>query len=224
MITTTDKTVTAFNDVVETQVTIAGSGPPVVFSHGAGGLTWDPFLDDLAGRFKVYAPAHPGTGGDPDAVRNIRGLWELVLYYYELFDKLGLRSPAIVGYSFGGMVAAEVAATNPERVSKLVLLSSIGLWRDDHPVRDWMALPPEEAAKLSFYDSEGPLAKEMMAMPEAPEEITGHDYQAYLGAGLHRRVCLAYTGQGIESASSQGDGTYSAHLGQAGRHSASGLR
>ena len=99
-----------------------------------------PFLDDLSGQFTVYAPAHPGTASDPDAVRNIRGLWELVLYYYELFDNLGLRSPAVVGYSFGGggMVAAEVAATNPERVSKLFLMASIGLWRDDHPVQDSM--------------------------------------------------------------------------------------
>ena len=90
-------------------------------------LRWDAFLDDLSGQFTVYAPAHPGTASDPDAVRNIRGLWELVLYYYELFDNLGLRSPAVVGYSFGGMVAAEVAATNPERVSKLFLMASIGL-------------------------------------------------------------------------------------------------
>jgi pimeloyl-ACP methyl ester carboxylesterase len=138
MVTISERTVKAFNNTVETQVTVAGSGPLVVFLHGAGGLTWDAFLDDLSGQFTVYAPAHPGTASDPDAVRNIRGLWELVLYYYELFDNLGLRSPAVVGYSFGGMVAAEVAATNPERVSKLFLMASIGLWRDDHPVQDSM--------------------------------------------------------------------------------------
>ena len=170
MVATTERTVTAFNDLVETQVTVAGSGPPVVFLHGAGGLTWDLFLDDLAKSFTVYAPAHPGTAGDPDAVRNIRGLWELVLYYYELFDKLGLRSPAVIGSSFGGMVAAEVAATNPDRVSRLVLLAPIGLWRDDQPVRDWMAMPAEELNGLVFYDPEGPLAKELTAVPEDPEE------------------------------------------------------
>ncbi|MBM3945188.1 MAG: alpha/beta fold hydrolase, partial [SAR202 cluster bacterium] len=129
--------VKAFNEQIEASVTVAGSGPPVVFLHGAGGLRWDGFLDDLARKFTVYAPAHPGTEGDPDDVRKLRDLWDLVLYHYELFDKLGLRSPAVVGHSFGGMIAAEVASTIPDRVSKLALLSPIGFWRDDHPVRDW---------------------------------------------------------------------------------------
>ena len=170
MVAATDQVVRAFNDTVETRVTIQGSGPPVVFLHGAGGLGWDAFLDDLAEHFTVYAPAHPGTADDPDAVRNIRGLWELVLYYYELFDKLGLQSPAVVGLSFGGMVAAEVAATNPDRVSKLVLMAPLGLWRDDHPVQDWMGMTAEDLSKLVFYDPEGPLAQEMTALPEDPEE------------------------------------------------------
>ena len=48
----------------------AGSGDPVVFLHGAGGLEWDAFLDGLAERFTVYAPEHPGTTpGDPDGIK-----------------------------------------------------------------------------------------------------------------------------------------------------------
>jgi pimeloyl-ACP methyl ester carboxylesterase len=172
MAATSERVLSAFNDTVETHVMVAGSGPPVVFLHGAGGLTWDGFLDDLADHFTVFAPAHPGTAGDPDAVRNIRGLWELVLYYYEVFDQLGLQSPAVVGHSFGGMVAAELAATNPERVGKLVLISSIGLWRDDHRVKDWMGMPQEELTELVFYDPNGPLAQEMTAVPDDPDERT----------------------------------------------------
>lgn len=158
--------VKALNDQVETHVTVAGSGPPLVFMHGAGGLRWDEFLDDLAQQFTVYAPAHPGTEGDPDEVRKIRDLWDLVLYYYELFDKLGLEAPAVIGHSFGGMVAAEVASTIPHRVSKLVLLAPIGFWLDDHPVQDWMGMAPEKLNSLVFYDPDGPLAKEMTALPE----------------------------------------------------------
>ena len=128
------------NGRVESLVHQAGSGPPVVFLHGAGGPAWDPFLDDLANHFTVYAPSLPGTEGNPDAVREIRGLWELMLHYYEVFDQLGLDSPAVIGHSFGGMLAAEIASTNPERVSKLVLISAIGLWREEQPVEDWMKL------------------------------------------------------------------------------------
>lgn len=187
MVATKERTLRAFNNQVETHVTVAGSGPPVVFLHGARGLSWNPFLEDLTERFTVYAPAHPGTVGDPDAVRSIRGLWELVLYYYEVFDQLGLRSPAVVGYSFGGMVAAELAATNPERVSKLVLISSLGFWRDDYPVRDWMAMHPEDLAPLVFYDPDGPLAKEMMAVPE--------DSEARLDLTIKQTWALACTGE-----------------------------
>ena len=99
------------NGRVESYVHHAGNGAPVVFLHGAGGPAWDPFLDDLAEHFTVYAPSLPGTEGDPDAVREIRGLWELMLHYYEVFDQLGLDSPAVIGHSFGGMLAAELAST-----------------------------------------------------------------------------------------------------------------
>jgi len=161
------------NGRVESYVHHAGNGAPVVFLHGAGGPAWDPFLDDLAEHFTVYAPSLPGTEGDPDAVREIRGLWELMLHYYEVFDQLGLDSPAVIGHSFGGMLAAELASTNPERVSKLVLISSIGLWRDEQPVGDWMKLTPDELMPLVFYEPEGKIATELLRMPE--DEIEKQD-------------------------------------------------
>jgi len=162
MVTTQDRTVTAWRDEVEARVRIAGSGPPVVFLHGAYGLQWDPFLDALAASHTVYAPEFPGTTpGAPDALKPLDTLWDLVLYYYELFDKLGLESPAVVGHSFGGMVAAEIAATNPERVSKLVLIDAIGLWRDDQPVRNWMTTNLADLPKYLFADQDNPVARMM---------------------------------------------------------------
>jgi pimeloyl-ACP methyl ester carboxylesterase len=55
----------------------------------------------------------------------------LLLYYDDLFDRLGLDRVDLVGHSFGGMVAAEYAATFRDRVGKLVLIDAMGLWRDD---------------------------------------------------------------------------------------------
>ncbi len=160
MVAAQDKTVKAWRGQIETRVKVAGDGPPVVFLHGAYGLQWDPFLDQLAQSHSVYAPEHPGTTpGSPDSIKPLDNLWDLVLYYYELFDALGLDRPAVIGHSFGGMVAAEVAATNPERVGRLVLIDPIGLWRDDQPVRNWMAIPLAELPKHLFADPEGPLAK-----------------------------------------------------------------
>src|SRR5579885_2892577 len=70
MVATQERTLSAWQDQVRARVHIAGSGPPLVFFHGAFGLRWDPFLDALAERCTVYAPEHPGTTpGEPDAVR-----------------------------------------------------------------------------------------------------------------------------------------------------------
>jgi pimeloyl-ACP methyl ester carboxylesterase len=167
-----DHTLAVWQDKVATHVKVAGSGSPVVFLHGAGGLTRDPFLDRLAAQFTVYAPEHPGTHpGDPDSIQSIDSLWDLVAYYYELFDKLGLRSPAIVGHSFGGVVAAELAETAPERVSKLVLVSPIGLWRDDAPVRNWMIITPAtDLPKYLLADPDGPVAQQMFGPPADPAQ------------------------------------------------------
>jgi pimeloyl-ACP methyl ester carboxylesterase len=167
----TTETFELWDGQITTRVHRAGSGDPVVFLHGAGGLQWDPFLDGLAGQFTVYAPEHPGTTpGDPDGIRPLDHLWDLVLYYDELLSALGLESAALVGHSFGGMVAAEVAASFPARASKLVLISALGLWRDDAPVPNFMVMTPEEFVPLLVADQSGPLAQTLLAPPDLESE------------------------------------------------------
>jgi pimeloyl-ACP methyl ester carboxylesterase len=159
-----------------------------VYFHGAYGLVWDSFLDALSQTHTVYAPEHPGTTpGDPDAIKTLDDLWDLVLYYYEVLDELQLESPAVVGHSFGGMVAAEVAATDPRRVSRMVLVSPIGLWLDEAPVKNWMSMAPEPLARAIFYEPEGPVAKQMLELPEDPEER--------VEAQIHNIWTLACTGK-----------------------------
>jgi pimeloyl-ACP methyl ester carboxylesterase len=152
------------------RVLSAGDGPPLVFLHGAGGLFWDPFMDALAASRRVVAPEHPGAGMS-QGVEHVEDVWDLVLYYNELLDALGLRETALAGHSFGGMVAAEIAATNPERVTDLVLLAPIGLWRDDHPVPDISGMPYSELTRLVVADPGGPIAAALvgpdMTDPEA---------------------------------------------------------
>ena len=173
---------------VRSRALIAGTGPPLVFFHGAMGLAWDPFLEALAESFTVYAPEHPGTTpGQPDAIKPVDNLWDLVLSYYEVFDQLGLDSPAVVGHSFGGMVAAEVAATNPARVSRLMLIDPVGLWLDEAPVKNWMATPPQDLAPLLFADPTGPAAQSLAAPPADPE--------AAIEMALHTTWSLACTGK-----------------------------
>ena len=155
----------------KTRVLSSGKGKPVVFLHGAGGLFWDPFLDALAATRRVIAPEHPGAGTS-QGLEHVEDIWDLVLYYAELFDALKLHAPAVIGHSFGGMVAAEIAATNPERVGKLVLIAPIGLWRDDHPVPDISGMPFETLVPMLFADPNSPLASMVPAPdPNDPEAL-----------------------------------------------------
>ena len=147
-----------------------GRGPAVVFFDGPWGLTWGPFLDALAESFTVYAPEHPGTTpGEPEPIQHVDSLWDLVLCYDELLEQLGLAEVALVGHSFGAMMACETAALRPSRVRRLALLDPIGLWRDEIPVTNWMLVGPQELAAHVFRDAEGPAAKAMFALPDDPE-------------------------------------------------------
>jgi pimeloyl-ACP methyl ester carboxylesterase len=168
-----DRRVSTWQNKIQANVKVAGSGPPLVFLHGAGGLMWDEFLDRLAARHTVYAPEHPGSSqGDPDAVSHLDNLWDLVLYYCDLFDGLGLGSVPLVGHSFGGMVAAELAANNPERVSKLVLICPIGLWKEDAPIPNWMIITPaSDLPKYLLYEPDGPIAKQMFGATDVDMQV-----------------------------------------------------
>jgi pimeloyl-ACP methyl ester carboxylesterase len=159
---------------VRTKVIIGGSGPPLLYLHPILGLQWDPFLDALAQHHTVYAPYLPGTvPGDPDAHKALEDVWDLTLCYDEILDALGLagRPVAVVGHSFGGMLAAELAATRPERVSKLVLLCPIGLWTDGRPFQNPHLLSFEELAVAAFADPAGPVATAALTLPEDPEAM-----------------------------------------------------
>jgi len=157
---------------VNLRVQVAGSGPPLVFLHPAPGLHWDPFLEQLSGQRTVYAPLVPGTSlDDPNAIDEVRDLWELVLLEQEALLALGLEGADIVGASFGGMLACELQATFPGQFGKLVLLDPIGLWRDDAPVTNWLMTPPEELPALLFFDPSGEAAQAALALPEDPVEM-----------------------------------------------------
>ncbi len=168
---TQQRTVSVWQGRVPLRTHLMGKGPAVIYFHGPWGLTWGPFLDSLAGGFSVYAPEHPGTTpGDPDTVRHVDSLWDLVLCYDELLEHLELGEAMLVGHSFGAMVACEVAAMRPSRVRRLVLIDPIGLWRDDAPVTNWMLLGPQDLPRYVFREPEGTAAKALFSIPEDPEQ------------------------------------------------------
>ena len=130
----------------------AGSGAPLVFFHGAGGLLRDnPFLDELAKRHHVLALEWPGYG-DSTGEELLEDMLDFALHGWDVVDALGLHRPHLLGYSMGGMIAAEMACLAPHDVGRLVLASAAGLWLDDHPIPDLFAALPFEIPGLLFAD------------------------------------------------------------------------
>jgi pimeloyl-ACP methyl ester carboxylesterase len=167
---TREQTFAVWQGLVRMRVLSKGSGPALVFFHGSWGLTWNPFLDELARSFTVYAPEHPGTTPDaPDDIYHLDGLWDLVLCYDELLQALGVESAAMVGHSFGGMVASEVAAAYPGRARRLVLIDPVGFWRDADPIVNWMVLDLPQLRARIFRDPDGEPARRMFGATDDPK-------------------------------------------------------
>ena len=137
----------------------AGTGEPLLFLHGAGGLMAnDPFLAALTTKYHVYAPLLPGYG-DSEEAPELREMLDITLHTLDLVDVLGLKDPILAGHSMGGMIAAEMAAVCPNDVSRLALIAPAGLWLDDHPVADIFTKLPYEMPALLFHDAEAGKAR-----------------------------------------------------------------
>ena len=134
-----------------------GSGEPVLFLHAAGGAgAWMEFHGQLAGAgFDVIAPDHPGFGKSDD-FPEVEAIDDLVYHYLDVLDGLGLDRPHVVGASFGGWIAAELAVHSPHRIGSLTLLSAAGLRLPDHPVTDLFLLPPGKLVATLFHDPPRP--------------------------------------------------------------------
>lgn len=109
----------------ELMADVSGSGQAIVLLHGQPGSRgdWAPLTRRLQDDFRVVAPDRPGYGQTGGRARGFRGNAAAVL---TLLDRLGIAQATVVGFSWGGGVAVAMAEQAPERVSGLVLVSSVG--------------------------------------------------------------------------------------------------
>ena len=112
---------------IEVETAIAGSGPPLLFLHGGDYVAQNrAFLDRLSGHFRVVAPRHPGFGETPRPAW-FRSVHDIAYLYLDLLDRLDLKETLLVGHSFGGWVALEIAKAG--EAASVCCLSPAGLWR-----------------------------------------------------------------------------------------------
>ncbi|HVB17447.1 MAG TPA: alpha/beta hydrolase [Stellaceae bacterium] len=142
-------------DGIAVETAIAGTGPPLLFLHGGDFVAQNQAcLDRLARHFRVIAPRHPGFGTTPRPPW-FRTVHDIAYLYLDLIDRLDLRDAMLVGHSFGGWVALEMAVRSEARLGRLVLIDSLGLKfgeRDERDIADVYALPADEVLRRSFVD------------------------------------------------------------------------
>ena len=178
-----------------------GKGRPVLFLHPHIGLHGSQALiERLARHAQVIAPSHPGFGHS-ELPRGMASVDDMSYFYLDLIEQLDLRDLVIVGASFGGWVAAEIATKTCERVSRLVMIGAVGAKfgaRDKSDILDIFATPRSRWEELSFRnpavwlrDYESLPEEELTAMARNREATALFAWNPYmynpkLRARLHR--------------------------------------
>jgi len=181
---------------------ISGQGRPVLFFNGSGATLESSALLISALAFQCQVLAHDQRGLGRTSIPP--GPYTMAQYAHDgaaLLDCVGWERCAVVGISFGGMVAQEFAVTWPERVEKLVLLctSAGGEAGSSYPLHElgslsvdernrriaeltdsrftpeWLATHPKDARMMS-------MRAEQAAIPKSEEVLRGERLQ------LHARI------------------------------------
>jgi pimeloyl-ACP methyl ester carboxylesterase len=142
---------------IDLEVVRRGSGRAIVFLHGFH--TLDPgsrFLEHLSSRASVLAPSHPGFGASARP-EDFETVYDLVHLYREFLDGLPHDKVTLVGASFGGWLAAEIAVSCSHRLDRLVLVDALGLKLGDRETADILDVfntHPDTVRRLSWHDPE----------------------------------------------------------------------
>ncbi|WP_295637255.1 alpha/beta hydrolase [Novosphingobium sp.] len=172
--------------------------PALILLHGFGASldTWEPWARALSAKYRVIRFDLPGFGlagadptGDYSDARTMRIIADLM-------DQLGVDRAAVIGNSLGGRIAWTFAATRPERVSRLVLISPDGFASPGFAYEK----PPEVPLLLKVLPYIAPrgMLRENLAVtyarPEALTEATLTRYRDMLLAPGVRAAMLARMG------------------------------
>lgn len=136
-------------------------GPPVVLVHGLGGRAEDwrdlaPYLAKAG--FRVYLPELIGYGRSEKPADFSYAIHDEADVVLGFLDALGLRQVDLGGWSMGGAIVQHVAFDHPERVRRLMLFNSAGLFV--LPTWDPKLFTPTSVAELDQLD--------VLLMPNPP--------------------------------------------------------
>jgi pimeloyl-ACP methyl ester carboxylesterase len=130
------------------------NGPVVVLIHGLGGRAEDwrllaPYLSKAG--FRVYMPDLFGYGRSDKPADFSYSVRDEAAAVVAFMDALGLKQADLGGWSMGGWIVQILASTHPERVRRLMLFDSAGIYEEP----DWNTdlFMPRTAAELDQLEA-----------------------------------------------------------------------
>jgi pimeloyl-ACP methyl ester carboxylesterase len=171
-------------DDVDIDIVEIGAGRPLLFLHPLDGLGSSmEALVALGEDFRVIAPWHPGFGHS-ELPPEFRTIADLVLFYRQLVDQLDIKDAVLVGNSFGGWLAAELAVQSVEAFTHLVLVDPVGIKvgaRDERDITDIYALSQAELATALYHDPSRALPSGEISDVDALGIARSREAHAYFG-------------------------------------------
>ncbi len=191
------------------RVRVTGQGPDLLLLNGIGAHAgmWEPLVAQLSATRRLIMVDMPGTGASP-ALWVPRRMPSLARFVIGVLNALKLDRLDVLGYSWGGTLAQQIALDHPRRVARLCLVSTLpGVGGSPPSLRVASAmLDPtrfstreraREAAALLYggeYRKNGRVAagSALVRWSDRPPSRTGYAHQLYAIAGwsslykLHR--------------------------------------
>lgn len=137
------------------EVHTRGVGPTLVFLHSGEGLFGaHDALERLSRDYRVVVPSHPGFGNS-ELPAWVSSVDDISYIYLDFLKTLGGEPSILVGSSFGGWLAAEIAVKSTSSISSLVLVDALGVKINGPSARDIVdmhATPEGQLPALLYAD------------------------------------------------------------------------
>lgn len=158
-----------FGDVQLT-VNEAGEGPPLLILHDElGAPQWQAWHERMAARRRLVVPVIPGFQGE--RIKWARGVRDIAIVFGALLRDLKVTPVDVIGFSFGGWVAAEMAVANPDQFRRMVLVAPFGLKPSQGAIADMFLMSSAEYIRASFADTASVAEFAALFGDAGPEQI-----------------------------------------------------
>jgi len=129
--------------------------PTFLLLHGINNIAAEaPFLGLLAEHGAIVAPSHPGFGASPRPA-DFDTMYDLVHHYLAVLDAIPADKIVMIGFSFGGWIAAELAVAGHPKLDRLVLVDPVGIklgGREERDIAHLFNTSPDKLNRFAWHD------------------------------------------------------------------------